>query len=483
MPTPRSVEGTGTAPIPEQEAGERPSAASGSAEPQQSAQAIPVGAAVDDPPVEPAAPAVSDKPKPLLRRNRNFALIWAGETVSLLGSEVSIIALPSLAVLAFGEGALGVGLLIAAQWVPFVILAPIIGVFTDRLRRRPLMQVANVARFAVLGWLPLSWAFGTLSMTQLYIAAALKGVFDVVFQLSYQAYLTQLLPREDFIDGNAMTQMSRSVSTVFGRTLGGALVGMIGAARAVTVDAVSYLVSFVALTQIRVKEPDPTPSGRGIGATLADLRSGFAITFGNRLLRFLTLMAMFGNLAVSMVLTMIIVFSYKDLHFTPAQVGLALGLGGAPTLIGAVLSRKINERLGMGRTLILTNSLLGVAFLLLPLADNGGKAFALTVVIVSQGLATFTTPIANVGIMSLIQKATPPQAMGRMGGVALPLVWGANAAGPLIGAAIASASTNATPFVLASALAFLAVGWVLVGGIYRLKNEVPEEMRVVLKNG
>ncbi|MFD7657529.1 MFS transporter [Actinosynnema sp. NPDC059797] len=419
--------------------------------------------------------------KSVLFRNRDFGLLWSGETVSLLGSEVSVIALPSLAVLAFGQGAVGVGLLVALQWLPFVVLAPILGVLTDRLRRLPLMQVANVARFVILGSLPLAWVLGGLTIGHLYAAALLKGIFDVVFQLAYQAYLTQLLPREDFLDGNAKTQLSRSLSIVFGRSVGGALVGLLGAARAITVDAVSYLVSFVALTRIKAKEPEAAPSGRGLAATLADLRSGLAITFGNRLLRYLTLMAMFGNLAVSMVLAMIIVFAYRDLGFTPAELGLALGVGGAPVLLGAVLSRRVNESLGIGRTLILTHVLLGIAFLVFPLADTGGKGFALVVVMVAEGLATFTSPIANVGIMSLIQRATPPEAMGRMGGVALPLVWGANAVGPLIGAAIAALFvSNTTPFLVAALLSFLAVVWILTGGIYRLRDEVPEHMRVVL---
>jgi predicted MFS family arabinose efflux permease len=422
-----------------------------------------------------------ERKKSLLFRNRDFALIWSGETVSLLGSEISVIALPSLAVLAFGEGALGVGLLMAMQWLPFVFLAPIIGVLTDRMRRKPLMLWANVARIVILGSLPLAWVLDVLTIQHLYVAALLKGVFDVVFQLAYQAFLTQLLPRGDFLEGNAKTQLSRSLSIVFGRSAGGALVGLLGAARAITADALSYVVSLIALLQVRTEEPAPKPSNRGMRATLADLRSGFSMTFGNRLLRYLTFMAMCGNLAVSMVLSMLIVFCYKDLGFSSTEVGIALGVGATPVLVGAFLSQKINMRLGMGATLILTNAMLAFAFLLIPLADNGGKGLALTVVMISQGIATFTTPVANVGIMSLIQKATPPEAMGRMGGVSLPLVWGANAAGPLIGAAVASIFTNSAPFITAAALALLAMTWVITGQIYRLRDEVPEDQRLVVK--
>ncbi|WP_405983593.1 MFS transporter [Streptomyces sp. NBC_00872] len=416
----------------------------------------------------------------VLFRNRDFRLVWGGESISLLGSEISVVALPSLAVIGFDEGAVGVGLLIALQWLPFVLLAPVMGVFTDRMNRRTMMQVANAARFVILLSLPLAWTLDGLTIGHLYVAAVLKGVFDVVFQLAYQAYLPQLLPREDLVDGNAKTQLSRSVALIFGRSAGGGLVGLLGAARSITVDAFSYLLAGITLMFVRFREPEPQSHSRGLRATLTDLRGGVTMTFGNRLLRYLTLMATFGNTAVSMVLAMIIVFGYEDLDLSAAQVGLTLGIGGAPVVIGALLSRRINESLGIGRTLLLTHSMLVVAFALLPLAQLGSTAFAVTVLIVSQGISSFTTPVGNVGVMTLIQKATPPQAMGRVGGASLPLVWGANAAGPLLGSAVAVTISNVAAFYLAAVLAVVAVVWVVLGAVPRLVDDVPEDMRVVV---
>jgi MFS family permease len=418
--------------------------------------------------------------RPSVLRNRDFALVWGGESISLLGSEISVIALPSLAVLVFGEGALGVGLLIALQWIPFVLLAPVMGVLTDRLNRRMMMQVANVARFLILGSLPLLWALDGLTIAHLYIAAILKGIFDVVFQLAYQAYLPQLLPREDLVDGNAKTQISRSIALIFGRSAGGALVGLLGAARAITADAVSYLLAGLSLLFVKFREPDPEPRPGGVKATLEELRGGFKMTFGNRLLRNLTLMATFGNTAVSMVLAMIIVFGYQDLNLSAGQVGLILGVGSIPVVIGALLSPWINERLGMGRTLLLTETVFVLGLALLPFAQLGGKGFAIAILIISESITSFVTSVMNVGLLTLIQKATPAEAMGRVGGVALPFVWGANALGPLLGSLIAVTVNNVAAFYLAIVLAAISVVWILVGRVHRLGDDVPEEERVVV---
>jgi len=199
---------------------------------------------------EPRTPTEKTRPRSVLVRNRNFRLLWSGESISLLGSEVSVIALPSLAVLAFGQGAFAVGVLMALQFIPYVVLAPIFGVIADRMRRRTLMQIANLARVVILGSLPVAAILGQLTLTHLYIAALLKGIFDVVFQVSYQAFLPVLLERADLVDANAKTQLSRSLALVLGRSFGGGLVSLVGAARAIFLDAASYLLDGIAVRDL-----------------------------------------------------------------------------------------------------------------------------------------------------------------------------------------------------------------------------------------
>jgi MFS family permease len=419
--------------------------------------------------------APSGEKRPPVLRNRDFRLLFTGETVSLFGSEVSVVALPLLAVLVFGAGALEVGLLAALQWIPFVLLGPIAGVLTDRMRKRPLMIAANIGRTLALGWLPVAAVAGILDVWQLYLVAVIKGVLDVVFQLSYQAHLPGLLDRADLMDANSKTQLSRSVATVFGRSLGGVLVGALGAARTIVVDAASYVVSTVCLLMIRKPEPAPQSSGRGVRSAVKDLGLGFSSLFGNRLLRSLTMMGFFGNTAVSLSIAMLIVFASDDLGFGPAELGIALGIGGAAFVVGAIFSRRITAALGLGRTLLFTHVLLGVALALLAIAPSGGLGFV--VVAVSQFLSALTTPIANVGIMTIVQKATPMHLMGRIGGVSLPLVWGANALGPVLGAVLASQIGFRPTFVIAGVLAVLAIGWIVAGSIQNIRDDVPEHLR------
>lgn len=132
----------------------------------------------------------------------------------------------------------------------------------------------------------------------------------------------------------------------------------------------------------------------------------------------------------------------------------------------------------MGRALVLTHSMLALAFGLLPTAMLGSTFFGFIVVVVSQAISNFTMPITNVAVMTLIQKATPSDMLGRITGAALPFVWGANALGPVMGSAIAAATSNVVAFLLASLLAGTAVVWILVGALHRLTDEVPEHLRV-----
>jgi len=179
-----------------------------------------------------------------------------------------VLALPLTAVVVLHASAFAVGVLAALAMAAFAVLALPAGLVVDRLRKRPLMIVCDTARLLIIGSVPLAAALGKLTMAQLYVVALAAGVGTVFFDVAYQSYLPLLIRADQLTDGNGKLQTTAQVAQVAGPGLGGALVGLLGAAGAMTADAASYLVSVITLLFIRTAEPGrpgggPCP-GRGV---------------------------------------------------------------------------------------------------------------------------------------------------------------------------------------------------------------------------
>ena len=191
----------------------------------------------------------------VLWREPDFLKLWAGETISLLGTQVSSLAIPLIAISLLDAGASQLGLLRTAEFLPFIVLTLLAGTWVDRRRRRPLMVAANLARAALLLAVPLlAWA-DRLQLWHLYGVVAVMGVGAVFFDLSYLSYLPSLVRREHLVEGNSKLAVSASVAEVGGPGLAGLLVQALTAPIAVLVDAVSYVVSSVSLLASAAASP------------------------------------------------------------------------------------------------------------------------------------------------------------------------------------------------------------------------------------
>lgn len=151
-----------------------------------------------------------------LGRHSDFNRLWFGQTVSNFGDKISLLALPTLAVVVLDGGALEVGVLGALRFLPFLLLAPFAGLVADRVSRRTVMIVADLGRFLALATIPLAFALDSVSMTHVYIVAALTGILTTFFEVSYQSWLPQLIGTENLIEGNTKLQISRSVAEAVG---------------------------------------------------------------------------------------------------------------------------------------------------------------------------------------------------------------------------------------------------------------------------
>src|SRR5438067_4321793 len=195
-----------------------------------------------------------------LWRDRAFVRLFAANAISQLGTQFSVLALPLTALFVLHKGALEVALLRAFQVLPFVAFSLPAGVWIDRLRRRPLMIVADAGRALALASIPVAFWLGRLSLTQLYVVVAIHGTLSVVFDVSYLSFLPGLVTRERLGDANAKLLGAQAVAAIAGPSIAGALVGAVGAAVAVLADAVSFAVSAVFVSAIRGREPEPEPS-------------------------------------------------------------------------------------------------------------------------------------------------------------------------------------------------------------------------------
>ncbi|MDQ6601536.1 MAG: MFS transporter, partial [Chloroflexota bacterium] len=192
-----------------------------------------------------------------LWRHADFLKLWAGQTVSQFGSQVTVLALPLTAALTLHANAANMGFLAAASTAPFLVFGLFAGVWVDRLRRRPILILADIARFALLALIPVLALLGALTLVDLYVIAFLVGILTLFFEVAYQSFLPAVVGRAQLVDGNSKLETTRSAAQIAGPGAAGALVQLVTAPVAIAVDAASFLVSVLFLGLIRTPEPSP----------------------------------------------------------------------------------------------------------------------------------------------------------------------------------------------------------------------------------
>jgi len=302
----------------------------------------------------------------------DFLKLWGGQTISQIGSQLTVLALPTVAILQLHRGAFEVGILIALQRIPFPLLALIAGVWVDRLRRRPLMIAADALRALALASVPIAAIANALTLLQLYAVALLMGLGSVLFDVAYLAYLPSLVGPADLVEGNTKLEVTFSIASLAGPGLGGLLIQLIGAAKTLSADALSFVVSVVTLASIRRSEAPQQPvtdlPARGRPSLIADLREGLELVFSNPILRNQLLALTLLALGFHLLDPVLYVWAYRDLHLTPAILGLTFTIGGGAGLIGALLSASAVRVVGLGPLMAGCLAVVAVAFLLLPTA-------------------------------------------------------------------------------------------------------------------
>jgi MFS family permease len=302
-----------------------------------------------------------------------------------------------------------VGVVNAAQFVPYALVGLIAGAYTDRWRRKPVLVWASVGRALSLGAIPILWLAGVLQIWMLVIALLLFGASSVFGFAATQSLLPRLVPRARLVAANARLDQTDAAAQTLGPAIGGGLVGLLGAPGAIVVDSISYLVDAVLNAGIRVDEPTPDSASRNLRA---EIRDGLRWTYHHHALGPLAVSTHVWFLANGAAMTVLSLLALRSLGFTAYTFGLLLAVFGFTSLVGASIAPWIGTRGGSGRIIIVARVAYPIAWLPVAVAPPtaAGDAF-LFVALSLQGLAA---GIENPNEMSYWQALTPDEILGRV---------------------------------------------------------------------
>jgi predicted MFS family arabinose efflux permease len=406
-----------------------------------------------------------------LRQNRDFVKLWTAQTISKFGSHVGHAGVEFTAILYLRATPSQMGLLSGLAAAPVLLIGLVAGVWVDRVRRRPLLIAADLGRALLLLTIPAALLLGQLRIEQLYLVAALVGMLSVLYRVADQSALPGLVRREDLVAANSRLGLSDSLAEVGGPALGGTLVQWLTAPIAILLDALSFLVSALFLHRIRRPEEPPSQVDRaGIGA---EIREGMRVVWREPRLRPLAISgagcAFFGNFIGALYS----LYLLRELGFTPALVGISVGVGGLGALVGALFAGPVTRRFGVGPTLVGCRLLSNLFGFLIPLA-GGPLSLAIAMVFAAQLLADIPGAIALINETSLRQAAIPHRLLGRASASMDLLVQGAAPLGALMGGLLGEAIGLRTTLYLAFAGILLTDLWLLaspVRGVRELTSE------------
>jgi len=360
---------------------------------------------VPDAPLEPTVTPRS------LWRNWEFTKLWAGQTISTLGSGVTASALPLTAVLMLDANAGDMGWLLAAESAPVLLVGMFAGVWVDRFRRRPLLIGADLGRAALLACIPILAVLGGLRIEYLFALAAAGGTLTVVFDVAYRSFVPDLVGPESVLEANGRLASVEAVAEITTPGLTGALIQVISPASTLLLDAASFVGSAACIGSIRQPErvrPVAAPRQN----VWSDIGAGLAAVASSPTLRALATWEALRNFFGLFIGALYVLFGLRELGLSPLAVGITVGVGGASNLIGTLVLPYVTRRFGTRPTMVgavLVSCLSPIFIALAP----GEPVWGFTVLVGAQALDA-VYPLYDVNALTLRQVITPEPLLGRV---------------------------------------------------------------------
>jgi MFS family permease len=402
-----------------------------------------------------------------LLRERTFRRYWSAQTISYVGDQVTLLALPLLAVLVLKATPIEMGLLTAAGLAANLVLSLPAGVWVDRRRhRRYVMIVSDVARALLLASVPIAYAFGHLSLTQLYVVAFGIGCFSILFDLSNATMFVCVVPSTGFVQGNSLINGSRAMSFVGGPALGGFLVQLLSAPVALIADSVSYLGSAFNLLRIRPTEPAPEHHKQG------QLSAGLKFLMSSRVLWQGIVAVATVNLFNYMFSALVILYVTTSLGVSPGLLGTIIGAASVGALLGSMITSPLVRAIGVGPAYVVGLIVFPLPLVLVP-AAGGPRPLVLLLLFLAEFVSGLGVMILDISYGSISAALVPARLRARVAGTTRTLNYGIRPIGALLGGALGSAMGVRHTLWLATIGAVFGVLWLIGSPILRLRT-LPE---------
>jgi MFS family permease len=419
------------------------------------------------------------QPSRSLIRHRDFLKLWTAETVSVFGTQITLLALPIVAASILKVTPFEFGLLATIEFLPFILFSLPAGVWVDRLRRRPILIVGDVGRAISLISIPIAYNAGVLSIWQLYAVGFVNGCLTVFFDVAYMSYLPSIVDRDQLVEGNSKMEITRSASQIAGPGMAGVLIELLKAPFAILIDAVSFVFSALFVFWIRRPEPPieahdeatgPRPSMR------SEIAVGLRYVAGHRWLRSIAATTGTSNFFSNVAGAILILYLVRERNFTPGMIGFAFSIGSVGFLVAALVTNRLTKIVGVGRMLVLTSFGFSLSWLPIALAPD---SFLFAAVAGSVVLGGFCTVAWNITQVSLRQAITPLRMQGKMNATMRFIVWGTIPLGAISGGflgGIVGLHNTIWVAALGSLFVFLPVALSPVRRIVEMPEQVEDEL-------
>jgi MFS family permease len=381
------------------------------------------------------------------RLSSDFWKYWTGQTISNLGSSVTLFALPLLVYKLTGS-AINLGISGAANFLPYLLFGLILGAWTDRVNRKYMMIFTDIARAAIIATIPLLAVLGALPIWWIYVVGFIHSTLTICFEAGQFAAIPSLVKQDDLVTANGRIQASYSAVQIAGPLLAGLLVIRVPLPSLMLIDAMSFLVSSLSIALVRINFN--AKKGEQKTSIRSDVVEGLRYVLSHPVLRNISIMMALVNFVSTASYAQIVLFAKVRLSASDVQVSLLFSAASLGVVIMGLLAGPLRKRWSFSTVALgalMLEGLLGILFSLMR-----WYWVAAFIWMLAGGLGI----LFNINTGSLRQAIVPNQMLGRVISIASVLAWSAIPLGSLLGGfAIAWTHNVALIFTITGILTFL----------------------------